>query len=181
MKALQLNCVILPSKFYKPPWSFSSYRCPQYEGGSQCLMVPDPQDPECCKVPQCPQGNTVPPVIIGTQSPTPAQTTPFKIVINPNGPIIFGTPEPSTPVPRRWSTNWGGKNHMLFHLSSKFNNDQIRNMNWSLWSENVPFVWYNCSLNQLYWGGVAVKKLNAELCFVKESTIIHSEIILCLF
>lgn len=26
----------------------------------------------------------------------------------------------------------GGKNHMLFHLSSKFNNSQIRNMNWSL-------------------------------------------------
>ncbi|XP_078338507.1 uncharacterized protein LOC111134355 isoform X1 [Crassostrea virginica] len=74
-------------------------RCPQYEAGSQCTMVPDPQDPECCKVPQCPQGNTVPPVIVGTQSPTPAQTTPYKIVINPNGPIIFGTPEPSTPVP----------------------------------------------------------------------------------
>lgn len=38
------------------------------------------------------------------------------------------------------------------------------------------------SFNQLYWGGGgAVKKLNAELCFVKESTIIHSEIIVCLF
>lgn len=126
-------------------------------------MVPDPQDPECCKVPQCPQGNTVPPVIIGTQSPTPAQTTPFKIVINPNGPIIFGTPEPSTPVPRRWSTNWGEKNHVLFYHSSKFNNDWIRNMNVSLWSDtcqcrkSVPFVWYNCSFNQLYWGGVLLK------------------------
>lgn len=30
-------------------------------------------------------------------------------------------------------------------------------------------------------GGGSVKKLNAELCFVKESTIIHSEIIVCLF
>lgn len=98
------------------PCPFSPYRCPQYEAGSQCLMVPDPQDPECCKVPQCPQGNTVPPVIIGTQSPTPAQTTPFKIVINPNGPIIFGTPEPSTPVPRKSSTN-GGKLFLYFFFS----------------------------------------------------------------
>lgn len=76
---------------------------------------------------------------------------------------------------------------MLFYLSSEFNNDWIRNMIASLCSKtcqcrkNVPFVWYNCSFNQLYWGGGSVKKLNAELCFVKESTIIHSEIIVCLF
>lgn len=134
MKALRLNCVVLPSKFYKPPWSFFPYRCPQYEGGSQCLMVPDPQDPECCKVPQCPQGNTVPPVIIGTQSPTPAQTTPFKIVINPNGPIIFGTPEPSTPVPRRSSTNWGEK--IICYFISLLNSTMIGLEIW-LWACEV--------------------------------------------
>lgn len=36
-------------------------------------------------------------------------------------------------------------------------------------------------INFIWGGGVAVKNLNGELCFVKESTIIHSEIILCLF
>lgn len=47
--------------------------------------------------------------------------------------------------------------------------------------EKVSLLYGIIALLINFIGGGAVKNLNAELCFAKESSIIHSEIILCLF
>ena len=67
------------------------YRCGDYKNvDNSCIMVPDPKDPTCCKMPECPlipPGGTTPagPTIIRPPQPT-------AVITN------FPTPGPQLPV-----------------------------------------------------------------------------------
>ena len=82
---------------------FSYSRCPQYPNiGPSCMMVVDPQDPVCCKIPQCSQGpNTAVPtgvvgVVTGSGLPPAAGPTPTPGV---GGSTMFPPLFTLTPTP----------------------------------------------------------------------------------
>ncbi|KAJ8302983.1 hypothetical protein KUTeg_019379 [Tegillarca granosa] len=101
-----------------------SDRCPQYQNiAPSCIMVPDPKDPTCCKVPDC---NTQTPNLLNP-NPTPPsgifgsitgvnppQTTPkpnpqVTLVPNPNNPNPTAQPNPNqTPQPYPYPTPYPG-------------------------------------------------------------------------
>ncbi|XP_076111939.1 uncharacterized protein LOC143080127 isoform X2 [Mytilus galloprovincialis] len=70
-----------------------SQRCPQYDQNPNCILIPDPSDPQCCKKPQCPSQNTKPPVIVGTNPPV-------YITFGPGGSFTGGTRPTATPPPK---------------------------------------------------------------------------------
>ncbi|XP_076111945.1 uncharacterized protein LOC143080130 isoform X2 [Mytilus galloprovincialis] len=71
-----------------------SQRCSQYDQNPNCVLIPDPSDPECCKKPQCTSQNTNPPVIVGTNPPRP----PVYLTFGP-GQTINGGTRPTVPAP----------------------------------------------------------------------------------
>lgn len=77
---------------------FFIFRCSQYDQNPNCVLIPDPSDPECCKKPQCTSQNTNPPVIVGTNPPRP----PVYLTFGP-GQTINGGTRPTVPAPGMYS------------------------------------------------------------------------------
>ncbi|KAK3581064.1 hypothetical protein CHS0354_033850 [Potamilus streckersoni] len=78
-------------------------RCPTYNLSPNCVMVPDPNDPICCKAPKCDQTNKT--VITGvTGSVVGYGTTPVPTMqpvptFGPPGQVLSPTPGPGVSYP----------------------------------------------------------------------------------